>query len=82
MKNSYLTLTMKSMVSDMKKEVSVKMQRCRAQAIIAQYYQFHLSVKIGLLYRVFQVFESPPSFTLPRETITISGFADLISQNC
>ena len=28
-------------------------------------------------YRVFQVFESPASFTLPRENITISGFADL-----
>ena len=33
----------------------------------------------SLEYRVFQVFESPASFTLPRETITISGFADLIS---
>ena len=30
-------------------------------------------------YRVFQVFESPASSTLPRQTITISGFADLIS---
>ena len=30
----------------------------------------------------FQVFESPASFTLPRDTIPISGFADLISWNC
>ena len=32
-----------------------------------------------VVYRIFQVFESPASFTLPRETITISGFADLIT---
>ena len=30
-------------------------------------------------YRVFQVFESSASFAFPRETILISGFADLIS---